>query len=123
MRKINELFMSIKNYSVLHKNFLIVSLAIIFAISIASRIPYLNIIFTPSITIIVYWLIIIVSFRLTEKISLRLVLILVFLTQIAILLSQEYLAEEFGNAIFFILLIGFLQIFWSYIKNIKLEND
>lgn len=124
MKKISKLVALIKNYIIAHKNFVITSLAIIFFISIiSSRLPYLNIIFTPSIMITVYWLAIILSFNLTEKMSFIFALIFVFLTQIAILLGQEYFAEQFGNVIFFILLIGFLQIFWSYTKKIKLGND
>lgn len=83
-----------------------------------SSLPYFNIFFNLWITIIITAILGIVIFSSFSQFFLLAIFLMLF-ALIFSLFHEDNLAEQIGNAIYFILLIAFIKNFFGYLKEVK----
>lgn len=84
-----------------------------------SKLPYFNLVLSFWVVILVLWTISFVVFNLEYWTSYIFSLFLLILIFISVLFKREIAAEEAGNVIFYLMLLGFMDGFFSYVKTIK----
>ena len=99
-----------------HKVFIIIIFFII--LEVLSMLPYFNIVLNLWISIVVT---IVLGITLLSNSSsfFFLAICLMLITVIASLFYNNDFAEQTGNAVYFILLIGFIKSFIGYLRSIK----
>ncbi len=123
MKKINSIFLKSKKYFVFHQPhflFLLIAGAAIYFLSI---LPYFNIIFFPEGSIVLFIILSVYVLRLNEKIVFYFALFLLILIPLFLMVKNIQQAEKIGDIAFFILIVGFIQNFRKYLKEIKPENE
>lgn len=123
MKKINRVLLKSKKYFVSHQPhflFLLIAGATIYFLSV---LPYFNIFFFPEGSIVLFIILSVYVLRLNEKIVFYFALFLLILVSILLMLKNNQQAEKIGNIAFFILIVGFIQNFWKYLKETKNGNE
>lgn len=117
-----DLSIKMKKYFLEHQ----LSLFLIFFISILlyflSQLPYLNIFLSPWVLAIIIWILAVIILKLCVSASFIVALVLLCSVPFILIFKSNSLAEEVGNAVYFLLLIGFSQTFFAYLKTLKFKN-
>lgn len=119
MKKINKFILKSKKYFISHQpHFLFLSI-MVFVIYFLSTLPYFNIIFFPEGSITLFIILSIIVLKLNEQVSFYFALFLLILIPLFLIIKNNFLAEKTGDIAYFILVIGFIRIFWKYLNGIK----
>lgn len=101
----------------MNSNFrLIFLLIILIFLGLFSTLPYFNIVINTGNMILALLIFVILSFKLPSEIIFFVSLILLLISILLLLISQNLSAEQLGNDVFFLLLLGFIQRFYAHIK-------
>lgn len=84
-----------------------------------SKLPYLNVVFAPDISLLVLFLLTASLFRLKKSLYAFLALISLFFAAVATILGEDEVAEIFGNATYVFVFTFFVVGFYTYLKDIR----
>jgi len=115
MERIKKLFIS-------HQPQLLFLLILSVVLNFLSGLPYLNLVFRQTFNLVLLWLLSIFLFKLSGRFSIKIALVFLCFCPLLLILKQEKLAEEAGNAVYGFLLIGVIQEFISYLREEKSEE-
>lgn len=87
-----------------------------------SGLPYLNLVLSKTFIFLLLWLISIFLFKLSGQSSIKVALVLLCFCPLLLILKQEKLAEEIGNLVYGLLLIGVIQELITYLREEKSEK-
>src|SRR3989338_4550440 len=108
-------------YLTKYKKYLFIILLFIF-LTIFSRVPYINIFLSFWQPFLITWVIVVIVLKIKQWVNYFVGILLIILALIFLLLGKESVAEEFGALVYFLLLLGFIQDFSSYIVDLKRKN-
>lgn len=91
-------------------------LTLFIILSFLSQLPYFNLILGKIFTLFIFWLAVIFLFKLSGRFSIKTGLIILCFCPFLLILKQENLAEEMGNLVYGLLLVGTIQEFAAYLK-------
>lgn len=94
---------------------------IIFFCSFFVHIPYVNILPTAVLITTVIWVSAIILLKLLPDKTFFACLLLTFFALLSILSNQDILAEQIGNGIYTLMVIGTIQLARSYMRNYENE--
>jgi len=121
MKIFKAYFLAVKNLFIKHQPFILFSLIVLFVPILLSYVPYINLVYTIDKGVLIYLLIMTIFIRPPAKLLFALGIILLFLTLTLILLGFVALAEQVGNRIFFLLVVGVFLVIAEHFK--KPDND
>ena len=121
MNKINESVLLIKNLFVKHQPFILFSIIALGIPVLLSYVPYVNLVYTLDKGMLIYLLMVLIFVRPPAKFLLTLGIVLLFLALILLLLGFAILAEQVGNMIFFLIVIGVFSIISAHLT--RSSND
>ena len=84
-----------------------------------SGLPYFNILFSSGVSLMIIWIIAVIFLKLSANVSFLISLILIIIALAISIFRNDAMAEQIGNMVYFLLLTGFLQTFFIYIKEQK----
>lgn len=116
-------FLKLKKYFLLHNPHFLLIFVIIVLINFLSKLPYFNIFLSPWVSLIFIWVLAVIILRLRAGASFFASLVLMLIAPVFFILKNDLVAEQLGNIVYFLLLIGFIQTFFAYLKTLKSRND
>ncbi len=122
IKKIKNIYLNLKNYFFSHQTQFLLFLILIILINYIPQIPYLNMLASPPVILLFLWILSVIIFRLTIRVSIVASLVLVITAFFLLILKKENIAELIGNLVYFLLLIIFGQSFWQYLKEVKSDH-
>lgn len=123
MKKIKNIYLNFKNYFLSHQPQFLLFFMLILLVNFFSQLPYFNIFIFSLAGWGFFWIIVLMLFRLTGKASIVVSLILLISAPFFLIIKNSDLAEQIGNVAYFLLLIGFMQSFWQYLKEVKTKSE
>lgn len=119
MNKFNENVFSIKNLFIKHQSFILFSIIVLILPIFLSYVPYVNLVYTLDKGVLIYLLMIIVFIGRRAIFVLGLGIVLLFLSLFFLLLGFAILAEQIGNIIFFLLIVGVFLVISEHSRKTK----
>ena len=105
---------------VLSNNFRFVIFAFLTLLILISTLPYFNIVLNPPLSLQLIFLIFLLFYMGTFKFSIKFIFLIAFIfilfSLILSLLSEYSIAENSGNYIYFLLLVGFLLNLFKFLR-------
>lgn len=98
---------------------LIIIVAVYVVLDILTRLPYLNVFLKPWIVYFLLWTAVVVIYRISYRWTFLLAAISLLVASIALVTKRSYIAENIGNFVYLILLLGALQFFLSVLKDLR----
>ena len=123
MKIVEHLYSKSKNYFISHQTHLLFLFLMLSVLFFLSRFPYINIFLSITGIVVVFWIIVLIVLRLNKRATFIFALIILLASPLFIIFKNKSLAELSGNTSYFLLLIGFVQNFWEYIKSLKEKNN
>lgn len=117
------LYSKSRTYFSLHEPQLLFIFVMGLLINFLSKLPYFNIFLSPLVSLIFIWIMAVILLRLSADVSFLVSLVLLFITPVISIFRNDSMAEQVGNIVYFLLLIGFIQTFPAYLKTLKSRND
>lgn len=90
-----------------------------FVLSFLSTLPYLNLIINKTAALFIVWVLAVFLLKLSGKVSVVGVLVLLGLCPVFLIYENEYWAEEAANLAFGLLVIGVMQEFVKFLREEK----
>lgn len=119
MKLIDQIIQKCNKYFAGHQPHFLFLLIIGLIIYLASKVPYLNIIFASEGGLVFFIFSAILILRLNIKEVIFLVLIFLSLIPYFLIIKNYEVAEKFGNIVYFIMVFGFAKSFLAYLLTIK----
>lgn len=116
MRKIINNISFLKHYFVEYQPFILLSFILLGTLFMLSRLQYFILFLTLDNIVIIFWITIVLLFWPPVKFSFILSIIFCFVAYFSSLFDVNVAAEQIGNIIYFLLVIGFSQMLFSYLK-------
>lgn len=121
--KLQNINAKISDYLFIHRWHFVFLLGIFVLLDFISRAPYFSILLTFSYKTIVLWLIAVAILKLPSRSNFLAAFIFIILSIIEVLRNRIVKAEMVGITVYYLLAIGFLQSFWSYLKQIRGKSE
>lgn len=122
MKRIINRISLIKHSFIEYQAVILFSLIVLGILFLFSFLPYFNLFLSIDTIIIIFWIIVVLLLWPPIKLSFVLSIIFSFAAYFFLLFNLDKLAEQAGNIIYMLLVIGFLQMLFSYIKKEKLND-
>lgn len=119
MSKFDHAIFLVKNLFIKNQSFILFSIIVLGIPVLLSYVPYVNLVFTLDKGILIYLLMIFIFIRPSVKLLLIFGILLLFLTLIFLFFGLAVLAEQVGNIIFFLLVVGVFSIISSHFTKIR----
>lgn len=125
MKEINNIIAKLKKYFVDYQSFILYSLILFGLLLFFSSLPYINLILNEDnlivFMLIVFWIISVILFQPSIKVSLTLAIIFCLPAYFFLLIGLISFAEITGNAIFVFFATGVLQMIVVYFRKQQTE--
>lgn len=119
MNKFNEIIFLAKNLFIKYQPFILFSIITLGVPVLLSYVPYVNLVYTIDKGVLIYLFAIVIILRPSAKILLLIGIILLFLTLNLLWFGFDILAEQIGNIIFFLFVIGVFSIISAHFRKIE----
>ncbi len=96
--------------------FFLFSIIVFGGLIFLAKFQYMNLILTDDNIFIFYWILAILIFKISAKTSFLLAIVFLFCAIGSVLLLLDTLTEQIGKIIYFLVLIGFIQSYFSKVK-------
>lgn len=121
MKKLKEIISLSKKLFIKHQPLILLSLIVLIIPILLSYVPYVNLVYTVDKGALIYLVVMLMFIRPSTKFLLTLGIILLFLALILLLIGFAILAEQVGNMIFFLIVIGVFSIISAHFT--RSNND
>lgn len=121
MNKLDKIILKIKNSFIENQSFILFSIIALGIPILLSYVPYVNLVYTLDKGMLIYLLMVLIFIRPPAKFLLTLGIVLLFLALILLLIGLAVLAEQVGNMIFFLIMIGVFSIISAHFA--RSSND
>lgn len=101
-----------------YKKYILVLLLFVLLVTL-SKLPYLNIVLLPWEIFLVTWIVGIYLLKIKSWVNYLFAILLLFGALILMLIGRMGTAEQIGNLIYVLLLVGFIQDTYLYLRSLK----
>jgi len=122
-RKKSSLIQSMIGYLYARRWKLVFIVGILFFIDFFSRLPYLGLLLTFTNRTILFWLFALFILRWPARSNFLLAAIVILFSLFSALRYRKEPEEVLGNIVYYLLVIGFSQYFWGYLKQIRKKRE